>query len=80
MLTDASHTKCLCDRLSTFAILAQQPREIVSNKERGEKSGFNAKGNAGGTAGAGGSWSSFPLRYIADVALRNCLILQVIKC
>lgn len=32
VLTDASHTKCLCDRLSTFAILAQQPREIVSNK------------------------------------------------
>ncbi|XP_057608016.1 adhesion G protein-coupled receptor B3 isoform X1 [Chionomys nivalis] len=29
VLTDASHTKCLCDRLSTFAILAQQPREIV---------------------------------------------------
>ncbi|XP_033860615.1 adhesion G protein-coupled receptor B3-like isoform X1 [Acipenser ruthenus] len=28
VLTDASHTKCLCDRLSTFAILAQQPREI----------------------------------------------------
>uniref|UniRef100_A0A803SN40 Adhesion G protein-coupled receptor B3 n=1 Tax=Anolis carolinensis TaxID=28377 RepID=A0A803SN40_ANOCA len=30
VLTDASHTKCLCDRLSTFAILAQQPREIVT--------------------------------------------------
>uniref|UniRef100_A0ACB8GD42 Adhesion G protein-coupled receptor B3 n=1 Tax=Sphaerodactylus townsendi TaxID=933632 RepID=A0ACB8GD42_9SAUR len=29
VLTDASHTKCLCDRLSTFAILAQQPREII---------------------------------------------------
>ncbi|XP_034008102.1 adhesion G protein-coupled receptor B3 isoform X5 [Trematomus bernacchii] len=28
VLTDASHTKCLCDRVSTFAILAQQPREI----------------------------------------------------
>ncbi|XP_063299041.1 adhesion G protein-coupled receptor B3 isoform X4 [Pelobates fuscus] len=28
VFTDASHTKCLCDRLSTFAILAQQPREI----------------------------------------------------
>ncbi|XP_072106624.1 adhesion G protein-coupled receptor B3 isoform X7 [Mobula birostris] len=28
VLTDASHTKCLCDRLSTFAILAHQPREI----------------------------------------------------
>lgn len=35
VLTDASHTKCLCDRLSTFAILAQQPREIVSNKRGG---------------------------------------------
>lgn len=30
VLTDASHTKCSCDRVSTFAILAQQPREIVS--------------------------------------------------
>lgn len=39
VLTDASHTKCLCDRLSTFAILAQQPREIVSNKG-GEKIQF----------------------------------------
>lgn len=39
VLTDASHTKCLCDRLSTFAILAQQPREIVSN-EGGKKSPF----------------------------------------
>ncbi|XP_074532757.1 adhesion G protein-coupled receptor B3 isoform X10 [Halichoeres trimaculatus] len=29
VLTDASHTKCLCDRVSTFAILAQQPREIT---------------------------------------------------
>lgn len=29
VLTDASHTKCLCDRVSTFAILAQQPREIA---------------------------------------------------
>ncbi|XP_069462301.1 adhesion G protein-coupled receptor B3 isoform X5 [Ambystoma mexicanum] len=29
VLTDASHTKCLCDRLSTFAILAQQPREMI---------------------------------------------------
>uniref|UniRef100_A0A8C1WH92 Adhesion G protein-coupled receptor B3 n=1 Tax=Cyprinus carpio TaxID=7962 RepID=A0A8C1WH92_CYPCA len=29
VLTDASHTKCLCDRISTFAILAQQPREIA---------------------------------------------------
>ncbi|KAM9364150.1 adhesion G protein-coupled receptor B3 [Pholidichthys leucotaenia] len=29
VLTDASHTKCLCDRLSTFAILARQPREIT---------------------------------------------------
>ncbi|XP_031758128.1 adhesion G protein-coupled receptor B3 isoform X3 [Xenopus tropicalis] len=29
VFTDASHTKCLCDRLSTFAILAQQPREII---------------------------------------------------
>ncbi|XP_061766374.1 adhesion G protein-coupled receptor B3 isoform X7 [Nerophis ophidion] len=28
VLTDASHTKCLCDRVSTFAILAQQPREM----------------------------------------------------
>uniref|UniRef100_A0AAY4BMK4 Adhesion G protein-coupled receptor B3 n=1 Tax=Denticeps clupeoides TaxID=299321 RepID=A0AAY4BMK4_9TELE len=28
VLTDASHTKCLCDRVSTFAILAQQPREV----------------------------------------------------
>ncbi|XP_041044697.1 adhesion G protein-coupled receptor B3 [Carcharodon carcharias] len=28
VLTDASHTKCLCDRLSTFAILAHQPTEI----------------------------------------------------
>ncbi|XP_038656630.1 adhesion G protein-coupled receptor B3 isoform X14 [Scyliorhinus canicula] len=28
VLTDASHTKCLCDRLSTFAILAYQPTEI----------------------------------------------------
>nr|XP_006003090.1 PREDICTED: adhesion G protein-coupled receptor B3 [Latimeria chalumnae] len=28
VFTDASHTKCLCDRLSTFAILAHQPREI----------------------------------------------------
>uniref|UniRef100_A0A3P9ML47 Adhesion G protein-coupled receptor B3 n=1 Tax=Oryzias latipes TaxID=8090 RepID=A0A3P9ML47_ORYLA len=28
VLTDASHTKCSCDRVSTFAILAQQPREI----------------------------------------------------
>ncbi|CAG09440.1 unnamed protein product [Tetraodon nigroviridis] len=31
VLTDASHTKCLCDPVSTFAILAQQPREIVSS-------------------------------------------------
>ncbi|KAM7408879.1 hypothetical protein PAMA_002550 [Pampus argenteus] len=31
VLTDASHTKCLCDRVSTFAILAQQPREIVNH-------------------------------------------------
>ncbi|KAM9809655.1 adhesion G protein-coupled receptor B3 isoform 3-T3 [Syngnathus typhle] len=29
VLTDASHTKCLCDRVSTFAILAQQPREMT---------------------------------------------------
>uniref|UniRef100_A0A672LAQ7 Adhesion G protein-coupled receptor B3 n=1 Tax=Sinocyclocheilus grahami TaxID=75366 RepID=A0A672LAQ7_SINGR len=29
VLTDASHTKCLCDRVSTFAILAQQPRELA---------------------------------------------------
>ncbi|XP_077960337.1 adhesion G protein-coupled receptor B3 isoform X9 [Gasterosteus aculeatus] len=29
VLTDASHTKCLCDRVSTFAILAHQPREIT---------------------------------------------------
>uniref|UniRef100_A0A8C1RXT3 Adhesion G protein-coupled receptor B3 n=1 Tax=Cyprinus carpio TaxID=7962 RepID=A0A8C1RXT3_CYPCA len=30
VLTDASHTKCLCDRIqATFAILAQQPREIA---------------------------------------------------
>uniref|UniRef100_A0A8C6TQR2 Adhesion G protein-coupled receptor B3 n=1 Tax=Neogobius melanostomus TaxID=47308 RepID=A0A8C6TQR2_9GOBI len=29
VLTDASHTKCLCDRVSTFAILAQRPREIT---------------------------------------------------
>nr|XP_054606116.1 adhesion G protein-coupled receptor B3 isoform X9 [Nothobranchius furzeri] len=29
VLTDASHTKCLCDRVSTFAILAQQPRGIT---------------------------------------------------
>ncbi|XP_036071556.1 adhesion G protein-coupled receptor B3 isoform X7 [Oryzias melastigma] len=29
VLTDASHTKCSCDRVSTFAILAQQPREIT---------------------------------------------------
>ncbi|XP_076018047.1 adhesion G protein-coupled receptor B3 [Genypterus blacodes] len=29
LLTDASHTKCLCDRVSTFAILARQPREIT---------------------------------------------------
>ncbi|XP_069582767.1 adhesion G protein-coupled receptor B3 isoform X4 [Ranitomeya imitator] len=29
VLTDASHTKCFCERLSTFAILAQQPREII---------------------------------------------------
>ncbi|KAG7271441.1 hypothetical protein CRUP_030941 [Coryphaenoides rupestris] len=29
VLTDASHTKCLCDRVSTFAILAQQPREMA---------------------------------------------------
>ncbi|XP_059215924.1 adhesion G protein-coupled receptor B3 isoform X4 [Centropristis striata] len=29
VLTDASHTKCLCDRVSTFAILARQPREIT---------------------------------------------------
>ncbi|KAK3523307.1 hypothetical protein QTP86_029517 [Hemibagrus guttatus] len=29
VLTDASHTKCLCDRVSTFAILAQQPIEIA---------------------------------------------------
>ncbi|KAM9847424.1 adhesion G protein-coupled receptor B3 [Aulostomus maculatus] len=29
VLTDASHTRCLCDRVSTFAILAQQPREIT---------------------------------------------------
>uniref|UniRef100_H3DGN6 Adhesion G protein-coupled receptor B3 n=1 Tax=Tetraodon nigroviridis TaxID=99883 RepID=H3DGN6_TETNG len=29
VLTDASHTKCLCDPVSTFAILAQQPREIT---------------------------------------------------
>ncbi|XP_056616853.1 adhesion G protein-coupled receptor B3 isoform X3 [Triplophysa dalaica] len=29
VLTDASHTKCLCDRVSTFAILAQLPREIA---------------------------------------------------
>ncbi|KAK0133658.1 Adhesion G protein-coupled receptor B3 [Merluccius polli] len=29
VLTDASHTKCLCDRVSTFAILAQRPREIA---------------------------------------------------
>ncbi|XP_078069721.1 adhesion G protein-coupled receptor B3 [Mustelus asterias] len=28
VLTDASHTKCLCDRLSAFAILAHQPSEI----------------------------------------------------
>uniref|UniRef100_A0A3Q2QGF2 Adhesion G protein-coupled receptor B3 n=1 Tax=Fundulus heteroclitus TaxID=8078 RepID=A0A3Q2QGF2_FUNHE len=31
VLTDASHTKCSCDRVSTFAILAQQPRGIVSS-------------------------------------------------
>uniref|UniRef100_A0A8D3DZC7 Adhesion G protein-coupled receptor B3 n=1 Tax=Scophthalmus maximus TaxID=52904 RepID=A0A8D3DZC7_SCOMX len=29
VLTDASHTKCLCDRVSTIAILARQPREIT---------------------------------------------------
>ncbi|XP_032408828.1 adhesion G protein-coupled receptor B3 isoform X7 [Xiphophorus hellerii] len=29
VLTDASHTKCSCDRVSTFAILAQQPRGIT---------------------------------------------------
>ncbi|KAI5610017.1 adhesion G protein-coupled receptor B3 isoform X1, partial [Silurus asotus] len=29
VLTDASHTKCLCDRVSAFAILAQQPIEIA---------------------------------------------------
>ncbi|XP_061914286.1 adhesion G protein-coupled receptor B3 isoform X6 [Entelurus aequoreus] len=29
VLTDASHTKCLCDRVSTFAILAQQPRDMT---------------------------------------------------
>ncbi|OCT78367.1 hypothetical protein XELAEV_18029476mg, partial [Xenopus laevis] len=29
VFTDASHTRCLCDRLSTFAILAQRPREII---------------------------------------------------
>eukprot|EP00062_Callorhinchus_milii_P018434 gi/632971913/ref/XP_007902402.1/ PREDICTED: brain-specific angiogenesis inhibitor 3-like [Callorhinchus milii] len=32
VLTDASHTRCLCDRLSTFAILAQEPREIELQK------------------------------------------------
>lgn len=28
--TQASHTKCLCHQLATFAILAQQPRDSVS--------------------------------------------------
>lgn len=51
MLTDASHTKCLCDRLSTFAILAQQPREIVSNEE-----GNEARSNAKGIVRGGGGW------------------------
>ncbi|XP_062864238.1 adhesion G protein-coupled receptor B3 [Trichomycterus rosablanca] len=29
VLTDASHTKCLCERASAFAILAQQPLETA---------------------------------------------------
>lgn len=28
--THPSHTKCLCDQLSTFAVLAQLPKEMVS--------------------------------------------------
>lgn len=72
VLTDASHTKCLCDRLSTFAILAQQPREIVSN-EGGKKARSNAKaivrGERGGSEEGGGGL----VELSSQVYFRHCI-------
>lgn len=31
--TQAAHTRCQCQRLSTFAVLAQPPKDLVSGRE-----------------------------------------------
>jgi hypothetical protein len=31
--TQAAHTRCQCQHLSTFAVLAQPPKDLVSGRE-----------------------------------------------
>jgi hypothetical protein len=44
--TQAAHTRCQCQHLSTFAVLAQPPKDLVSGREAWAAGGIRVTPNA----------------------------------
>lgn len=44
--TQAAHTRCQCQHLSTFAVLAQPPKDLVSGREAWAAQGIRVTPNA----------------------------------